>query len=80
LLFPKLFIVMDNLATGVFEYELYWRGIRDAWRSFRDEEEARKVLTEAIRSSKPLHPDYPFETKIMELSRIGYSQRRKWRT
>jgi len=28
-LFPKLFIVMDNLDTSVFDYEFYWRGMQD---------------------------------------------------
>jgi len=71
-LFPRLFIVMDNLATSVFDYEFYWRGMKDEWSRFKEKAEAQNLLEEAIRSDKPLHPLYPFETKIMELSHIGY--------
>jgi hypothetical protein len=78
-LFPKLFIVMDNEATNVFNYELYWRGMKGAWNSFNEKSEAIKFLTETINSAKPrpLHPRYPFETKIMELSYIGYKHNEK---
>jgi hypothetical protein len=71
-LFPKLFMVMDNLGTDVFDYEFYWRGMKDEWNRFQAKAEARDLLAAAIRSNKPLHPLYPFETKIMELSHIGY--------
>ena len=70
-LFTKLFIVMDNLATSVFDYEFYWRGMKDEWCRFKDKGEARNLLADAVRSDKPLHPLYPLETKIMELSHIG---------
>ncbi len=66
---------MDNLATDVFDYEFYWRGVRDEWQRFQDKDEAQKQLIQAISSNKPLHPDYPLETKIMELSHIGYKHR-----
>jgi hypothetical protein len=33
-LFPKLFPPMDNEVTGLSEYELYWRGMKDAWCRF----------------------------------------------
>jgi len=75
-LFPKLFPPMDNEVTGLSEYELYWRGMKDAWRGFKDKAEARTIITEAIRSDQPLHPDYPFETKTMELSHMGYNKLR----
>jgi hypothetical protein len=71
-LFPKLFIVMDNLATNVFDYEFYWRGMKDEWYRFQQKAEARNVLADTVRSNKPLHPLYPRETKIMELSHIGH--------
>ena len=74
-LFPKLFIVMDNLATNAFDYEFYWRGMRDEWGRFGTRADAKKLLAEAIKSEEPLHPLYPFETKIMELSHIGYKHR-----
>ena len=71
-LFPRLFIVMDNRGTNVFDYEFYWRGMKDEWSRFRARAEARDLVAEAIQSNKQLHPLYPFETKIMELSHIGY--------
>jgi hypothetical protein len=75
-LFPRLFVVMDNLATSVFEYEFYWRGMKDEWNRFEGKADARNLLSEAIKSDKPLHPLYPLETKIMELSHIGYKHRK----
>ena len=74
--FPRLFIVMDNAATSVFDdYEFYWRGMKDEWNRFPAKAEARRLLEEAINSAsdRPLHPSYPFETKILELSHIGYN-------
>jgi hypothetical protein len=29
----------------------------------------------AIQSTQPIHPAYPYETKIMDLCHIGYNQR-----
>ena len=69
--FPKLFIVMDNTASSVFEYEFYWRGMKDEWNRFPAKVEAKKRLAEAITPDEP-HLLYPFETKILELSHIGY--------
>lgn len=43
-LFPKLFIVMDNLATNVFDYEFYWRGMKDEWNRFTAKADARNLL------------------------------------
>jgi hypothetical protein len=77
-LFPKLFIVMDNLATSVFDYEFYWRGMKDEYHRLKEKTEARNLLTDAImsdRSGRTLHHQYPLETKIMELSHIGYKDR-----
>ena len=70
--FPKLFIVMDNEATSVFDYEFYWRGMKDEWSRFPEKANAKSLFAEAIKSEKPLHPLYPFETKILELSHVGY--------
>jgi hypothetical protein len=61
---------MDNLATSVFDYEFYWRGMKDDWSRFPAKDNARDLLVDAIKSEKPLHPLYPFETKIMELTHI----------
>ena len=77
--FPKLFTVMDNEATSVFDYEFYWRGMRDEWLRFPDKDQAIRILTSTIDSARPLHPLYPLETKIMELSHIGYNSRRALR-
>jgi hypothetical protein len=74
--FPRLLIVMDNAATSVFDdYEFYWRGMKDEWSRFPEKADARNLFEEAINSAseKPLHPSYPFETKILELSHIGYN-------
>jgi hypothetical protein len=72
-LFPKLFTVMDTVATGIFEYEFYWRGMKDEWYRFDEKAEAIDILTRMMESDRPLHPRYPVETKIMELSHIGYN-------
>jgi hypothetical protein len=71
-LFPRVFPVVDNFATGTFEYEFYWRGMRDEWNRFHDKEQALELLRSSIEADR-IHPLYPFETKIIELSHIGYS-------
>jgi hypothetical protein len=76
-IFPNLFTVIDNLATGVIPlpYEFYWRGIKDEWHRFSHKAEARRMVAEAIYDPlHPVHARFPFETKIMELSHIGYTQ------
>jgi hypothetical protein len=49
--------------------------MKDEWTRFPEKADARNLLVEAIRSAseKPPHPQYPFETKILELSHIGYN-------
>jgi uncharacterized protein len=79
-MFPKLFLVLDNKATGIFEYELCWRGMKDEWRRFTKKSQACGMLAQAIASpktapAKSIHPHYPYETKIIELSLIGYNHR-----
>jgi len=69
--FPKLFVVMDNRLTEPFEYEFYWRGMKDEWGRFTDKNESVRVLTDNIRADRPLHALYPWETKVMELSHAG---------
>lgn len=71
-LFPNLFMVMDNWATDAFDYEIYWRGMRDAWRSFTEQDTAKQMLIASIGPAHPLHSQYPIETKIIELSHIGH--------
>jgi hypothetical protein len=75
-LFPKLFTVMDSTLTDPFEYEFYWRGMRDEWIRFKEKAHARSIFAEAIKSHKPIHDQYPWETKIMELSHIGWKSNR----
>ncbi len=73
-LFPNAFIVLDNLATGIFPYEVVWRGMQQAWNDLLEgeKETARKLLVDQIRSTgATVHPNYPFETKIAELWLIG---------
>jgi hypothetical protein len=76
-IFPKLFIVIDNKATGICHYELFWRGLKDAWNAFEQQEEAKRILFSAIRNGQniSIHPNYPVETTIMEICAIGYNHR-----
>jgi len=76
-LFPNLFMVMDREATGILDYEFYWRGMQSEWSRFAEKDEALGLLREAIKSDKEVHELYPFETKILELSHIGYEHRAK---
>jgi len=75
-IFPKVFPVIDNLATGIFDYEFYWRGMKDEWQRFNKKEEAIAYLRSVIESPE-IHLHYPFETKIIELSHIGYAHARR---
>lgn len=72
-IFPKLFRVMDHEATGIENYGLFWSSMSSVWNSFEEKEEARTILTNSIMefSRRPVHEDYPFETKIIELCSIG---------
>jgi hypothetical protein len=70
-LLPNLFMVMDNWAVDASDYEIYWRGMRDAWCNFPDQKEAREMLTGAILPPAKIHSQYPIETKIIELCHIG---------
>jgi hypothetical protein len=76
-LLPMVFPVIDNFATGIFEYEFYWRGMKDEWLRFPEKEQARLILKDTITSSigtaEAIHVLYPWETKIIELSHIGYA-------
>jgi len=73
LLFPKLFILMDNKATGIIDYGVWWQSMREEWCGFKAKEEAIKILRTAAGSH--LHPLYPVETKIMEISQIGVNHK-----
>jgi hypothetical protein len=70
-LLPNLYVVMDNWAVDAFDYEIYWRGMRDAWCSFTGQDTARKMLIDAIGPDATPNPRYPIETKIIELCHIG---------
>jgi hypothetical protein len=74
-LLPNLFVVMDNWAVDAFDYEIYWRGMRDAWRSFPNQDPAKTMLINAIGPTATLHARYPIETKIIELCHIGHKHR-----
>jgi hypothetical protein len=70
--FPKVFIVMDRLGTEVMSYDYYWQGMANEWSLFADKSEAISLLkTEIEKQSHIVHPNYPYETKIMELCHIG---------
>jgi len=73
-IYPKVFPVLDNLGTGIFEYEFYWRGMKDEWARFPHKDEARDKLEREISAQEKVCRDYPFETKIIELCHIGYAQ------
>lgn len=77
-LLPNIFIVMDNWATDTFDYEIYWRGMRDAWCGFDSKEAARTMLTDAIEPTHEIHVQYPVETKIIELCHIGQKHSRTY--
>ncbi len=79
-LFPKLFIVMDNQLTEVFEYEFYWRGMKEEWSRFSEKGQALRILTDSIETNRAPHRLYPWETKLMELSHAGYKHRAAIRT
>jgi hypothetical protein len=76
-IFPKVFIVMDRSGTETSPYDYYWQGMVNEWRSFKDKHVAIDALKKQIEknSSRPVHPEYPFQTKIIELCHIGH----KWR-
>jgi hypothetical protein len=42
------------------------------WDRFGEKAEAIKALREAMRSEQTIHELYPYETKFLELSHIGY--------
>jgi hypothetical protein len=75
--FPNLFIVMDNKATGVNNYQIYWQSMKEAWYQFTEKIGAKKILLKEIEkhSQKPVHNFYPFEVKIIELCSIGKNKK-----
>ncbi len=75
-IFPKLFIVMDQMATGTNDYEILWQSMHEAWASFDERDKAKRILSEEIaaHSGITVHRNYPFEIKIIELNLIGRKQ------
>jgi len=72
LLFPKLFIQMDNNATGIcYDYARWWQDRKDKWLSFKDKGRAETIILDVMKSDKPIHDLYPMETKIIEINEIG---------
>jgi hypothetical protein len=39
--------------------------LKDEWMRFHDKLEAIRILRASIRSARPVHPDFPFETRII---------------
>lgn len=70
-MFPKIFIVMDRIGTEVMAYDYYWQGMVNDWNHFADKSVAIDLLKTDIEKQSPVHSDYPFETKIMELCHVG---------
>jgi len=72
-IFPKLFIVMDNEATGTHGYKDFWQSMHEAWGRFDEKSEAKQILLGEIRkhSTRTVHEHYPYEIKIIELCSIG---------
>lgn len=70
-IFPCVFPIVDNEATGFFDYEFYWRGMQDEWQRFSEKEQAIAVLKQRI--GPTIHPQYPLECRVIELSHIGYA-------
>jgi hypothetical protein len=68
---PRVFPVVDNEATGFFDYEFYWRGMQDEWRRFTEPEKAKDQIREQI--GPAMHTLYPLECRVIELSHIGYA-------
>ncbi|MCX8118906.1 MAG: hypothetical protein N3G78_13385 [Desulfobacterota bacterium] len=76
-IFPKLFIVMDHEATGIEDYGQFWTAMAKAWENFKEKAEAKAILEKEISKSSrlPVHENYPFEIKIIELCHIGRRHR-----
>ncbi|MGO9311398.1 MAG: hypothetical protein ACLQBD_15840 [Syntrophobacteraceae bacterium] len=74
-IFPKLFIVTDNQATGSRPYDHFWSSMTAAWGRFSEKQQAEGILRSTIleHASRPIHENYPFAVKIMELCSIGTS-------
>lgn len=72
-IFPKLFRVMDHEATGIENYSLFWTSMATVWTNFAEKTEAKTILAKKISefTRLPVHENYPFEIKIIELCNIG---------
>jgi hypothetical protein len=77
-IFPNVFPVVDNEATGYFDYEFLWRGMKDEWLRFPNRDEAKAVLLKAMENTSK-YELYPIETRIIELCHIGYANARGMR-
>lgn len=38
-IFPNLFIVMDNKATGTNDYQMFWQSMKEGWNEFNEKPE-----------------------------------------
>ena len=72
-IFPRLFIILDNEATDVKRYDLYWTAMKQAWLNFETRDAATEILRNHItaHASRPLHHAFPLEIKAIELCSIG---------
>ena len=76
LLLPRVFVVIDNEATGVYPYQFLWRMMKNEWDKCEDKDAQIQTLSAAIlQQAAKITSDYPFETKIPELWLIGYKSR-----
>ncbi|MCU0579557.1 MAG: hypothetical protein MUF69_08430 [Desulfobacterota bacterium] len=64
---------MDHEATGIEQYDQFWSSMGVLWNRFIEKQEAKVILTNSVEefSKVPVHEDYPFEIKIIELCGIG---------
>lgn len=73
---PRLFPVSDNEFLGAYtSYERYWKGVHSLWGAIPENE--RQWMVDFLRqeilrhSIFPVHPNYPFEVKLIELAMAG---------
>jgi hypothetical protein len=76
-IFPRLFLILDNEATNVQRYDLYWTAMCQAWLHFHQRDDAKRILRTHIEmhASRPLHEAFPLGIKTIELCSIGRKYR-----
>lgn len=81
-IFPNLYVVVDNTATGIQsnEYSNIWYRCRTQWLAAPNKAELIELLTSVILQGtddgplieRTVVPNYPWSTKITELCLTGY--------